>query len=189
MIEVDHLTKTYGPLRAVDDISFRVERGDIVGLLGPNGAGKTTAMRVLTGYFPPTSGSARVAGFDVVADSYAVRRRIGYLPERIPLYGEMTVDSYLRFMHELKRHPRGRRTAEVATAMDKCGLSDVRQRLIANLSSGYRQRVGLAQAILGNPEVLILDEPTIGLDPAQVIEIRRLIKDMARETTIILSTH
>ena len=189
MIEVENLSKSYGGTLAVNDISFQVEQGDILGFLGPNGAGKTTTMRILTGFFPPTSGTARVAGYDVVRHSFEVRRCIGYLPERMPLYGEMTVDAYLAFIHELKKYPRRSRKGHIDTAMEKCGLRHVRKRLIGNLSSGYRQRVGLAQAIIGEPKVLVLDEPTLGLDPAQVIEIRRMIREMAREKTIILSTH
>jgi ABC-2 type transport system ATP-binding protein len=189
MIKVENLTKTYGRLCAVDGISFEVDVGDVMGFLGPNGAGKTTVMRILTGYFPPTSGRASVAGYDVVSQSYQVRRRIGYLPERVPLYVEMTVRTFLDFMHEIKRYPRSRKRADVDAAIERCGLESVEKRLTGNLSSGFRQRVGLAQALIGDPKVLILDEPTIGLDPVQVVEIRSLIKGMARERTIILSTH
>jgi ABC-2 type transport system ATP-binding protein len=189
MIEVEHLTKRYGGAIAVDDISFRVEVGDIMGFLGPNGAGKTTTMRILTGYLPPTSGSARVSGYNVVACSRQVRERIGYLPERTPLYLEMTVAEHLRFSHEVKGWPRRKRRANVNAVCEQCGLAEVRHRLIGNLSSGYRQRVGLAQALIGDPPVLILDEPTIGLDPVQVVAVRDLIKSLAQDRTIILSTH
>ncbi len=189
MIEVSHLTKRYGDLLAVDDASFRVEKGQILGFLGPNGAGKTTTMRMITGFMPPTNGSVRVAGFDTVRDSMEVRRRIGYLPESPPLYLDMTVNGYLRFAARLK----GLRRSEVGDALERvssvCGLDDVRERLVGHLSKGYRQRVGLAQALIHNPPVLVLDEPTIGLDPRQIIDIRELIGTLRGEHTIILSTH
>jgi ABC-2 type transport system ATP-binding protein len=187
MIEVEHLTKYYGPKMALQDVSFRAERGDILGLLGPNGAGKSTAMRILTCYFPPTSGTARVAGYDVVEDSLEVRRRIGYLPENVPLYTDMTVRAYLDFVARVKQvQPRA---DSIDWAMDAARIDHVADVIIGKLSKGYRQRVGLAQAILGDPEVLILDEPTVGLDPNQIIETRQLIKALGGERTIILSTH
>ena len=189
MIQVDKLTKVYGEFTAIDEVSFNVGKGEVLGFLGPNGAGKTTAMRILTCYTPATSGQASVAGFDVRSQSMEVRKRIGYLPENIPLYDEMTVLSYLRFMAEAKGH-RGKKARQaVDQAIEECGLGEVARRLIDHISRGYRQRVGLAQAVLGDPEVLILDEPTIGLDPQQIIEIRNLIKNMAGRRTVILSSH
>lgn len=189
MIEVENLTKNYGPLKAVDDVSFSVGKGEILGFLGPNGAGKTTTMRILTCFIPPTSGRAVVAGYDVLEDPIEVRRRIGYMPENVPLYKEMTVYSYLDFVAEVKGVSRRQRRAKVEKVMGDCGIADVGGKLIARLSKGYRQRVGLAQALINDPEVLILDEPTIGLDPRQIIEIRQLIKELGRERTVILSTH
>jgi ABC-2 type transport system ATP-binding protein len=189
MIEVQHLTKQYGAITAINQVSFRVERGQIVGFLGPNGAGKSTTMRILSCFIPATSGSARVAGFDVFAQSMEVRRRIGYLPESVPLYGDMRVAAYLDFVAEVKGVARGERRRRVAEVMDRCLIADVQHRLVGKLSKGYRQRVGLAQAIVSDPEVLILDEPTIGLDPKQIAEIRDLIKSLAGEHTVILSTH
>lgn len=189
MIEVRDLTKRYGDREAVRSITFTAERGQILGFLGPNGAGKTTTMRMLTGYLPPSSGTAIVAGFDVFTRSDEVRRRIGYLPENPPLYPDMTVASYLRFVARLK----GLRRGAVADACDRVvartHLEEVAGRLVGHLSKGFRQRVGLAQALVHEPEVLILDEPTIGLDPRQIIEIRALIKELAGERTVILSTH
>jgi ABC-2 type transport system ATP-binding protein len=187
MIEVENLTKTYGPKVALQDVSFRVERGEILGLLGPNGAGKSTTMRILTGFFPPTSGSARIAGFDVVEDSLEVRRRIGYLPESVPLYTDMTVQAYLDFVGRVKQVPQ--RQDSIEWAMDAARVDHVAGTIIGRLSKGYRQRVGLAQSLLGDPEVLILDEPTVGLDPNQIIETRQLIKALGGDRTIILSTH
>ncbi len=187
IIEVDNLTKYYGPKVALQDVSFRADRGDILGLLGPNGAGKSTTMRILTGYFPPTSGTARIAGYDVVEDSLEVRRRIGYLPESVPLYTDMTVSAYLDFVARAKQV--SQRSASVEWAMDAARVDHVAGTIIGRLSRGYRQRVGLAQALLGDPEVLILDEPTVGLDPNQIIETRSLIKDLGGDRTIILSTH
>jgi ABC-2 type transport system ATP-binding protein len=187
MIETQGLTKYFGPKMAVENISFSVEKGEILGFLGPNGAGKTTTMRILTGYLSPTRGEAKVAGFDVFKESMEVRKRIGYLPESVPLYDEMPVESYLNFVAELKGTPD--RAVQVGTAIKDCGLSSVRSRIIGNLSKGFQQRVGLAQALIGNPEVLILDEPTTGLDPHQIIEIRNLIRRLGGERTIILSTH
>jgi ABC-2 type transport system ATP-binding protein len=189
MIEVQHLTKYYGPTAAIEDVSFRVERGQIVGFLGPNGAGKTTTLRILSGYLPATSGTARVAGFDVFTESLAVRRRLGYLPENVPLYPEMRVRTYLDFVAEVKGVPRAERPTRVATAMERCRVNEVANHLIASLSRGYRQRVGIAQAILHDPEVILLDEPTVGLDPKQIIEIRQLITELAGQRTVILSTH
>lgn len=189
MVEVSGLTKFYGDLRAIADVSFVAPPGRIVGFLGPNGAGKTTTMRIITGFLPPTSGSVKVAGYDVATDSLAARRKIGYLPENPPLYLDMRVAAYLRFMGRL----RGVAKREIAAAVDRvlemCGLQEVAGRLIRQLSRGYRQRVGLAQALVHNPSVLVLDEPTIGLDPKQIVEIRALIRRLAPERTVILSTH
>src|SRR5947208_367868 len=189
MIKVEGLTKRYARTVAVDNISFEVEKGGIVGFLGPNGAGKTTTMRVLTCFLPPTSGSANVAGFDVLENPLEVKKRIGYLPESPPLYPEMEVEEYLTFVGRLKGISGGDVARRVAEVCDRCAVADVRTKLIGKLSKGYRQRVGLAQAIIHNPEVLILDEPTSGLDPKQIIETRELIKHLAGDHTIILSTH
>src|SRR3989449_5276377 len=189
MIEVEKLTKNYGPFTAIRDVSFSVAPGDIVGFLGPNGAGKSTTMRILSCFMPASSGSARVAGYDVFRDSLEVRKRIGYLPENVPLYGDMRVGPYLDFVAEVKGIARRERKSQVADVMDRCLITDVQNRLIGKLSKGYRQRVGLAQAIISDPHVLILDEPTIGLDPRQITEIRDLIKALAGEHTVILSTH
>ena len=189
MIEAQKLTKQYGPVKAIEDVTFTVAKGEIVGFLGPNGAGKTTTMRILTGYLPATTGTARVAGYDVFTQSLEVRRRIGYLPESTPVYGEFRVRTYLDFVAEVKGVPDRQRGARVDEAMERCGLGDVANQLVGTLSKGYRQRVGLAQALVNDPEVLILDEPTIGLDPQQIVEIRRLIKGLAGQRTIILSTH
>ena len=189
MIEVKKLTKFYGPTRAVEDVSFTVEKGEILGLLGPNGASKTTIMRILTGFFQPTSGSAKIAGFDVVEETMEVKKRIGYLQEVLPLYHEMVLSSYLEFVAELKGVPKSDRKKQIQKAMELTKTADVSKRIIGRLSRGYKQRVGLAQALLNEPQVLILDEPTIGLDPKQIIEIRELIKNMAGERTVILSSH
>ncbi|MBF0528077.1 MAG: ATP-binding cassette domain-containing protein [Deltaproteobacteria bacterium] len=189
MIDVEHISKNFGRISAVRDISFRVNSGEILGFLGPNGAGKTTTMRVLTGFYPPSSGTARVAGSDVFENSLAVRKKIGYLPENVPLYGDMIVEEYLRFVAEVKGVGRGKRLQSVGSAIDSCQLRSVEKRYIKKLSKGYRQRVGLAQALIGDPEVLILDEPTIGLDPKQINEIRNVIKSFAGQKTVILSTH
>ena len=189
MIEVQHLTKQYGPFTAVQDVSFTAERGEILGFLGPNGAGKTTTMRVLTGYMPPTDGKAVVAGYDVIEQPLEAKRRTGYLPETPPLYPDMTVADYLMFCARIKGVPRPDRASRVKTTMERTRIADVATRQCAKLSKGYRQRVGLAQALLHNPEVLILDEPTAGLDPKQIIETRRLIKELGGEHTVILSTH
>jgi len=189
LIEVADLTKAYGPVTAVDHVSFSVNEGEILGFLGPNGAGKTTTMRILTGFMPATSGTARIAGFDVTTDSLAVRRHIGYLPEAPPLYPDMTVDGYLDFVLRIKNVPRDKRRARISDAIEKTNLGDKRTELIKRLSRGYKQRVGLAQALVHDPLVIILDEPTVGLDPKQIIEVRHLIKSLAGTHTIILSTH
>jgi ABC-2 type transport system ATP-binding protein len=189
MIEVQNLTKHYGPVTAIRDVSFNVTPGEIVGFLGPNGAGKSTTMRILSCFMPASGGTARVAGYDVFRDSMEVRKRIGYLPESVPLYNEMRVAPYLDFVAEVKGVGRRERRRRVADTMDRCLIADVQNRLIVTLSKGYRQRVGLAQAIVSDPHVLILDEPTIGLDPRQIAEIRALIKSLAGEHTVILSTH
>jgi ABC-2 type transport system ATP-binding protein len=189
VVEVQHVTKRYGSLTAVDDISFRVERGEILGFLGPNGAGKTTTMRILTGYQPATDGRATVAGFDVAEQPIEAKRRTGYLPETPPLYPEMTVIEYLRFVARINGVPSGERRSQVSVAMKRTSISDMADRYCGKLSKGYRQRVGLAQAILHDPDVLILDEPTAGLDPRQIIETRQLIAELAGNHTIILSTH
>ena len=189
MIEVQHLTKRYGPFTAVDDISFTVDKGEILGFLGPNGAGKTTTMRVLTGYMPPTEGMAVVAGYSLLDKPIEAKRRTGYLPETPPLYPDMTVREYLEFCARIKGLPRADRKARVGSAMERTRVADMADRHCAKLSKGYRQRVGLAQALLGNPEVLILDEPTAGLDPKQIIETRELIRSLAGDHTIVLSTH
>lgn len=189
MIEVQDLTKSYGSVTAVDHVSFTVNKGEILGFLGPNGAGKTTTMRILTGYMPATSGTARIAGFDVFNDSMEVRRHIGYLPEAPPVYPDMTVAGYLDFVARIKNVPSERRAERVADAMRKTNIEDRRDQLIKRLSRGYKQRVGLAQALVHDPDVIILDEPTVGLDPKQIIEVRHLIKGLAGNHTIILSTH
>ena len=189
MIEVQQLTKRYGRVTAVDDISFRVERGEILGFLGPNGAGKTTTMRILTGYIPATEGKAIVAGFDVFDQPVEAKRRTGYLPETPPLYPDMSVIEYLDFVAKIKGVPSADRRQRVRTVMERTRIDDMTDRLCSRLSKGYRQRVGLAQSIIHNPDVLILDEPTAGLDPKQIIETRELIKELAGDHTIILSTH
>jgi ABC-2 type transport system ATP-binding protein len=189
MIKVEGLTKRYARTLAVDNISFEVAKGEIVGFLGPNGAGKTTTMRVLTCFLPPTSGKANVAGFDVLENPMEVKKRIGYLPETPPLYPEMEVVEYLTFVGKLKGIPYGDVPRRVDEVMERCAVGDVRDKPIGKLSKGYRQRVGLAQAIIHNPDVLILDEPTSGLDPKQIIEIRELLKKLSGDHTIILSTH
>ena len=189
MIEVEGLTKFYGSKAAIEEVSFEVAKGEVVGFLGPNGAGKTTTMRILACFMPPTSGTARLAGFDIGKQSLEVRRRIGYLPENVPLYGDMTVAAYLDFVADVKGLGRADRRRRVGEVMGRCLIDDVQGRLIGRLSKGYRQRVGLAQALVAVPDVLILDEPTIGLDPKQITEIRSLIKALAGEHTVILSTH
>ena len=189
MIEVENLFKKYGELVAVNDLSFNVDKGKIWGLLGPNAAGKTTTMRILTGYLPATDGRASVAGFDVFQQPNELKRSIGYLPETLPLYPEMTVHSFLNFVAEIKQTPTPKRKDAVEKSIEISGLESVRARLIKNISRGFKQRVGIAQALIHDPQVLILDEPTIGLDPAQIIEIRKLIKSLKGEHTILLSTH
>ena len=189
MIEVQNLTKRYGPVTAVNDVSFRVERGEILGFLGPNGAGKTTTMRILTGYMPATEGKAIVAGFDVFDQPIEAKKRTGYLPETPPLYPDMSVLEYLMFVAKIKGVPSADRRQRIDAIMERTRIADMRNRLCSRLSKGYRQRVGLAQALLHNPDVLILDEPTAGLDPKQIIETRQLIKELAGDHTIILSTH
>jgi ABC-2 type transport system ATP-binding protein len=189
MIEVENLFKKYGELLAVKGLSFNVEKGKIWGLLGPNAAGKTTTMRILTGYLPATDGRASVAGFDVFKEANELKKAIGYLPETLPLYPEMTVHSFLDFVAEIKQTPSSRRRDAVEKVIETSGLKEVRGRLIKNISRGFKQRVGIAQSLINDPQVLILDEPTIGLDPAQIIEIRKLIKSLKGERTILLSTH
>jgi ABC-2 type transport system ATP-binding protein len=189
VIEVQHLSKRYGPVTAVDDVSFRVERGEILGFLGPNGAGKTTTMRILTGYMPATTGKAIVAGFDVFDKPIEAKRRTGYLPETPPLYPDMSVVEYLNFVAKIKGVPAADRRQRVKAIMDRTRVAEMANRLCVKLSKGYKQRVGLAQALIHNPDVLILDEPTAGLDPKQIIETRELIRELAGDHTIILSTH
>jgi ABC-2 type transport system ATP-binding protein len=188
MIEAHRLTKDYGRHRAVDDVSFSIEQGDIVGLLGPNGSGKTTIMRMLTGFFAPTSGACSIAGIDVAQDPREARRHIGYLPERVALYPDITVRRYLGFVARI-HDVTGNLRSLVDGAMEQCGLAHMSRRTIGKLSRGYRQRVGIAQAIIHKPKVLVLDEPTVGLDPRQIVEIRSLIRSLAGETTVLLSTH
>ncbi|MBM3994036.1 MAG: ATP-binding cassette domain-containing protein [Planctomycetes bacterium] len=189
MIEVENLTKYFGPIMAIDRISFKVGQGEIVGFLGLNGAGKTTTMRILTSYLPATSGIARIAGFDVMLESTEVRKNIGYLPESVPLYPEMRVDEYLDFRAKLKGVPRSERNERLGFCLERCRLVTVRRRLIGTLSKGYRQRVGLADAMIHNPAILILDEPTAGLDPAQIRETLALLRELGESHTILLSTH
>jgi len=189
MIEVRNLTKRYGDLVAVDQVSFTAHKGEIVGFLGPNGAGKTTTMRIITGFLPATSGTVTVEGFDIFDDSHEVRKRIGYLPENPPLYSDMTVTSYLEFVGRIKGLSRAALPDAVDRAVQRCGLTEVTRRVLGHLSKGFRQRVGLAQALIHEPGVLVLDEPTIGLDPRQIREIRSLVKELAGERTVILSTH
>ena len=189
MIEVEHLTKSFGDVVAINDLSFEVEKGQILGFLGPNGAGKTTTMRILAGFFPATEGRACVAGFDVFDESLEAKKRVGYMPEIPPLYPEMSVDAFLKFAATIKAVETDRIQARVDYVKERCGLDDWGHRLIKHLSKGYRQRVGLAQALVHDPPVLILDEPTVGLDPNQIIEVRKLIKGLADDHTVILSTH
>jgi ABC-2 type transport system ATP-binding protein len=186
---VQNLTKTFGDRTAVDHISFTVNKGEILGFLGPNGAGKTTTMRILTGFLPATSGTAKIGGFDVFDDSIEVRRRIGYLPETPPLYTDMKVGEYLDFVTRIKNVPAEKRASRIEDALEKTNITDKRDELIKRLSRGYKQRVGIAQALVHDPDVIILDEPTVGLDPKQIIEVRHLIKGLAGNHTIILSTH
>lgn len=189
MIEVEHLSKIYGSTPAITDVTFSVEPGEIVGFLGPNGAGKTTTMRILAGYLPASGGSAKIAGFDVHDNSLAVRQRIGYLPETPPLYPDMTVEGFLHFVARIKGVCAGDRIPKVNAAIKRCNLEDRRKVIIRKLSKGYRQRVGIAQAIVHDPPAIILDEPTVGLDPRQIIDVRNLIKSLAGTHTVILSTH
>lgn len=189
MIEVENLTKKYGSHVAVDNLSFRVERGMIYGFLGPNGAGKSTTMNMMTGYIAATSGTVKINGYDILKNPEQAKKSIGYLPELPPVYPDMTVYEYLRFVAELKKVKKNERQAQIEDVMKQTQIEDVKGRLIKNLSKGYKQRVGLAQAIIGYPEVIILDEPTVGLDPKQIIEIRELIRELAKKHTIILSSH
>jgi ABC-2 type transport system ATP-binding protein len=189
MIEVRELTKRYGDLVAVDRVSFTARKGEVVGFLGPNGAGKTTTMRIITGFLPATHGTVKVENFDIFDDSYEVRKRTGYLPENPPLYADMTVTSYLQFVGRIKGIPRAELSDKVDRAVQRCGLTEVTRRVLGHLSKGFRQRVGLAQAIIHEPSVLVLDEPTIGLDPRQIVDIRALVRELAVERTVILSTH
>ena len=189
MIEVQNVTKNYGPFQALKDISFQVDKGQIVGFLGPNGAGKTTTMRILTCFMPASSGRVTVAGYDVFKESREVRKRIGYLPENVPLYPEMTVTKYLKYMAKIRGVSRSNVRQQLDNAIEACGLTERRHQIIAQLSRGFRQRVGLAQALIHEPDVLILDEPTSGLDPRQIVEIRELIKTLGKERTILFSTH
>jgi ABC-2 type transport system ATP-binding protein len=189
MIEVSNLSKSYGDYKAVSDVTFSATKGQIVGFLGPNGAGKTTTIRMLATYLPPSSGKATIAGFDVVSQADEVRKRIGYLPENPPLYPEMTVREYLKFIAEIKGVPRVEMSDRIDSVMERCFIADVRNKLCQHLSRGYRQRVGLAQAIIHEPNVIILDEPTSGLDPKQIIEIRQLIRSLGESHTVLLSTH
>jgi ABC-2 type transport system ATP-binding protein len=189
MIEVRNLTKRYGDITAIQDVSFTAQTGQILGFLGPNGAGKTTTMRIITGFLPATSGTVKVAGFDIFEQSYEVRKRIGYLPENPPLYNDMTVTSYLQFVGRIKGIGNRELPEAVERAVQVCGLTENTTRLLGHLSKGFRQRVGLAQALIHSPAVLVLDEPTIGLDPRQIIDIRTLIRNLAKDRTVILSTH
>ena len=189
MIKVEHLAKRYADVYAVNDISFEVHQGEIVGLLGPNGAGKTTTMRILTCYMPATSGSANVAGYDVFRESINVRKQIGYLPENVPLYPEMRVREYLLFRAKLKKLPSRERKSKIDECVEKCSITEVQNQIIGTLSKGYRQRVGLADTLVHDPKILILDEPTIGLDPNQIRQVRQLIKELGAKHTILLSTH
>jgi ABC-2 type transport system ATP-binding protein len=189
MIEVRSLTKRYGDLIAINNISFTAAKGEILGFLGPNGAGKTTTMRIITGYMPASSGTVKVAGFDIFDDSYEVRKRIGYLPENPPLYADMTVGSYLSFAGKIRGVSRAQIDGAVDRVLVRCGLTEVHGRVVGHLSKGFRQRVGLAQALIHDPTVLVLDEPTIGLDPKQIIDIRQLIRELSGDRTVILSTH
>ena len=189
MIEAKQLVKVFGEARVVSDISFSASKGQIVGFLGPTGAGKTTTIRMLATYLPPSSGTASIAGYDVVKESDQVRQRIGYLPENPPLYGEMRVEEYLSFVAQIKGVPKRQQKSRIEEVMERCIVADVRKKLCQHLSRGYRQRVGLAQAIIGEPDVIILDEPTSGLDPKQIIQIRETIKSLGKDHTVLLSTH
>lgn len=189
MVEVQELTKYYGATLAISRLNFQVAKGEIVGFLGPNGAGKTTTLKILAGFMPPTSGTARINGYDCLQDSLGLRRSLGYLPETVPLYPDLTVSQFLRFAARAKGVEAREETQEVQRVLGACGLKEVEHTLIASLSKGFRQRVGLAQALLGRPPLLILDEPTIGLDPAQIVEIRQLIKELSGDHTVVLSSH
>jgi ABC-2 type transport system ATP-binding protein len=189
MIEATDVTHYYGPYPAIQDVNFDVRKGEVLGFLGPNGAGKTTTMRILTGFLPPTSGSVTLDGYDVVEKSLEVRRRVGYLPETVPLYTDMTVANYLKYMGTLRGMPGAKIRSRLDEVIDVCRLGDYRKTHIGKLSKGFRQRVGIAQAILHEPEVLVLDEPTIGIDPIQVVETRRLIQDLGKQQTVVLSSH
>tara|TARA_B100000315_G_scaffold172604_1_gene161065 strand:- start:2471 stop:3433 length:963 start_codon:yes stop_codon:yes gene_type:complete len=189
MIQAEGLTHYYGPFPAIQDVNFNVRKGEILGFLGPNGAGKTTCMRILTGFMPPTRGKVTLGGYDVVEKSLEVRKRVGYLPETVPLYTEMTVSSYLKYMGTLRRMPPKSIKKRIDEVIGVCRLGDYRRTIIGKLSKGFRQRVGIAQAILHEPEVLVLDEPTIGIDPIQVVETRRLIEELGRSQTVVLSSH
>jgi len=189
MIQVEHLSKRFGTATAIDDVNFEVRKGEILGFLGPNGAGKTTTMRILAGFFPPTAGRAMVAGFDVFERPLEAKRRVGYMPEHPPLYTEMTVNEFLRFVARIKGLPGDRIEERLGRVTEQCGLEGTGERLIKHLSKGYKQRVGLAQALIHEPEILILDEPTVGLDPKQIIEVRDLIRGLGGDHTVILSTH
>ena len=189
MIEAKKLTKYYGQIAAIEDVTFHIGKGEIVGFLGPNGAGKTTTMRILTGFSPATRGTATIAGFHIDDDPVEVKRRVGYMPENVPFYGEMLVESFLRYVAEVKGIPRKERRGAVGKAMERTGLGHMGKRIVRNISKGYRQRLGLAQALIGEPPVLILDEPTVGLDPKQIVDVRQMIKDLANDHTVLLSTH
>jgi len=189
MIEIQNLTKRYGQIKAVNNLNFTVEKGEILGFLGPNGAGKSTTMNIITGYIPSTEGTVKVCGYDIMESPKEVKKRIGYLPELPPVYMDMTVNDYLDFAADLKTVSKKNKKSQISDIMELVKIGDHRSRLIKNLSKGYKQRVGLAQALVGSPEVLILDEPTVGLDPKQIIEIRKLIKALGKEHTIILSSH
>ncbi|MCX6022616.1 MAG: ATP-binding cassette domain-containing protein [Chloroflexi bacterium] len=189
LVQVDHLSKHYGPKQAVADVSFTVERGEILGLLGPNGAGKSTTLRILSGYLPPSSGAVTIAGFDILTQSLEARRHLGYLPESVPLYTEMTARDYLAFIASARGLGGQKARRAIGSALEECHIEDVADTIIGRLSKGYRQRVGLAQAILHNPDVLVLDEPTVGLDPRQIADIRSLIRRLGEERAVILSSH
>jgi ABC-2 type transport system ATP-binding protein len=189
MIEVQNLTKEYGQIKAINNLNFKVEKGEILGLLGPNGAGKSTTMNIITGYIPSSEGTVKVGGYDIMEEPREVKKRIGYLPEQPPLYYDLTIQEYLNFVADLKMVEKSKKVKQITDIMELVGIGDHRGRLIKNLSKGYKQRVGIAQALVGNPDVLILDEPTVGLDPTQIIEIRRLIKALGKEHTVILSSH
>lgn len=189
MIEIQNLIKKFGQITAVDNLNFTVNKGEILGFLGPNGAGKSTTMNIITGYLPSTEGTVKVDGFDIMENPTEVKKRIGYLPERPPIYMDMTIKEYLDFVSDLKLVERRQKKAQMNNVMELVNITDVRDRLIKNLSKGYKQRVGLAQALIGSPDVLVLDEPTAGLDPKQIIEVRKLIKTLGKKHTIILSSH